>query len=91
MTVNNRGKPRAQVSVLADKLGRGRRGEREVSMTALDQKEEMIFVIWVDVKNYHPKYFWQSGLNKRITDNMKRIQQEINSCAVDISLSSVYE
>lgn len=72
MTVNNRGKPRAHVSVLADKLGRGRRGEREISMTALDQEEEVIFVIWVDVKNYHPKYFWQSGLNKLITDECEK-------------------
>lgn len=72
LTVNNRGKPRAHVSVLAYKLGWGREGGREISMTALDQKEEVIFAIWVDVKNYHSKYFWQSGLNKLITDEYEK-------------------
>lgn len=41
-------------------------------MPALDQNEEGIFALWVDVKNYHSKYFWQSGLNKLITDEYEK-------------------
>lgn len=38
----------------------------------MDQKEEVVFAIWVDVKNYHSTYFWQSGLNTLITDEYEK-------------------